>query len=61
MVYKTLDNVTLACLIFKLFFLRERNREHVSGEEAKREGERESQAGSMLSAEPSMWLDLTNH
>ena len=44
-----------------IYFLRERERAHacarVSGGGAERQGERESQAGSMLSAKPDMGLD----
>jgi len=36
----------------------ERERAHRSGGRGRRSGERESQANSMLSAEPNAWLNL---
>ena len=44
--------------VFSLFILRERQEEKVQAGEGQREGERESQAGCAVSAEPNAGLEL---
>ena len=49
--FKSQVTTNVLCVIFLSLFILEQEREQVSGEEAEREGKRESQAGSALLAQ----------